>query len=122
MASSNRSDRVAQVIQRELAQIIQREVKDPRMPNLVTVNAVKVTRDLQHAKVYVTFLDDDKDIEQGLEALTHTSGYLRHLLAERVKLRIMPQLHFVYDTSISYGNHMSGVLDNLDIPDQTEED
>jgi ribosome-binding factor A len=103
-----RTDRVAEQIQRELADLIRLEVKDPRV-RMVTVTGVEVARDYSHAKIFYTTLEGANDlVQQGLE---RASGFLRSQLAHAMKLRITPQLHFVYDPSIEHGAHLSQLID-----------
>ena len=111
----SRTERVADQIQRELAQLIQREVKDPRLPVLVTVSAVKISKDLSHAKIYITVFDKDKNkqIDQALEILNHAAGFLRTCLARILKLRVTPKLYFVHDVSVEYGSHLSDLIDQV---------
>ena len=111
-----RTDRIAEMMQRKLSQLIQQEIKDPRLPSFVTISAVKVSADLSHAKVYFTVFNDD--IEQTAAILNSAASYLRSALARTVKLRTVPQLHFVYDESIEYGRHLSRLIDDLNPPDK----
>src|SRR5436190_7480521 len=90
----SRTDRVADVIQKELAQIIQQEMKD--RVGIVTLLQVKVSKDLAHAKISVCVMSDEQ-AEESLKTLNKAAGFLRGLLAKRVKLRVMPLLSFVYD-------------------------
>lgn len=114
----SRTDRVGQEIQKEVAMIIQREVKDPRM-GMVTVNAVEVTRDLAYATIYVTFFTlEGQNVEQSIELLNEASGFIRGLLAKRIKARIMPELRFVYDKSMIEGVRMSSLVDQAVASDQ----
>ncbi|CAM2898777.1 ribosome-binding factor A [Legionella steigerwaltii] len=113
-----RTDRVAEMIQRKLAQIIPKEVKDPRLTGFVTISAVKVAADLGHAKVYFTVLNDDKKTAEAI--LNAASSYLRSALARSITLRTVPQLHFVYDESIEYGQRLSRLIDKVN--PQTPED
>lgn len=106
-----RTDRVAQMIQRRLAEIIQTEVKDPRLPRLITVSAVSVSKDLAFAKVYVTFFGHQGESEEVLAVLNKAASYLRTVLARSIKLRIIPELKFVFDTSIEQGSHMQTLID-----------
>jgi ribosome-binding factor A len=117
-----RTDRIAETMLRNLAQIIQQEITDPRMRGLVTISAVKVSKDLSHAKVYFTVLNDEP--EHAATILNTAASYLRTLLAKTMKLRIIPQLHFVYDESIEYGKHLSRLIDEVNTPndDDTSED
>ncbi|STY28064.1 ribosome-binding factor A [Legionella wadsworthii] len=115
-----RTDRVAEMIQRKLAQIIPMEVKDPRLTGFITISAVKVTADLGHAKVYFTVLDDDK--KQVETILNAAASYLRSALARSITLRTVPQLHFVYDESIEYGERLSRLIDKVNPPDSDEDE
>ncbi|WP_028389109.1 30S ribosome-binding factor RbfA [Legionella fairfieldensis] len=114
-----RTDRVAEMMQRKLSQIIQQEIKDPRLPAFVTISAVKVSTDLSHAKVYFTVFNED--IKQAADILNAAASYLRTALARSVKLRTVPQLHFVYDESIEYGRRLSRLIDEANPSDQDDE-
>lgn len=106
----SRALRVADQIQRELADLIQHEIKDPRVGK-VTITAVEVTRDYSHAKVFYTTLANTEEkflVENGLE---HAKGFLRSSLSHRMKLRITPQLHFIYDESVERGMRLSKLID-----------
>ncbi len=113
MESGNgRSRRVGEQIQRELAQLIQFEVKDPRV-QWVTLSAVNVTRDFSHATVHYTVLGKNaNEIDPSVEAgLNNAAGFLRRELGRRIKLRSIPQLHFKYDDSIERGNRLVNLID-----------
>jgi ribosome-binding factor A len=106
-----RTDRVGQQIQKEIAVILMREIKDPRL-SMTTVSAVEVTRDLAYAKVFVTFFNDNQDeIDASISVLTEAEGYIRSLLGKRLRARIMPHLRFVYDKSMAEGVRMSSLVD-----------
>ena len=106
----SRSRRVGEQIQRELAQLVQRELKDPRL-GMVTISAVEVTKDLSVAKVYFTVLNPGHDVEETLKGLNHSIGFLRRELAHRMKLRVVPELRFQYDRSIEEGSRLSALID-----------
>jgi ribosome-binding factor A len=106
----SRTGRVAEQIQRELAELIQLEVKDPRV-GLVTLTGVEVTQDYAHAKVYFTLMGSADQAPLAQAGLQHAAGFLRSQLAHRMKLRIMPQLHFIYDTSVEHGVRLSQLID-----------
>jgi ribosome-binding factor A len=113
VAQYKRTDRISDVLQREIADLIQRKVKDPRLIGMITVSAVDVSRDLSYAKVYVTQLNNDPAaIKNNLKILNHAASYLRSELGQRIKLRITPQLKFIYDESISRGVYLSGLIDS----------
>ncbi|MFT5634789.1 MAG: ribosome-binding factor A [Cognaticolwellia sp.] len=106
-----RTDRVAQEIQKEIAMIIQREVKDPRL-GMVTVNAVDITRDLAYAKIFVTFFTlEGQNVDVSIDVLNEASSYIRTLLAKRINARIMPELRFIYDSSMVEGVRMGNLVD-----------
>ena len=105
----SRTRRVAEQIQREIAQLVQQEIKDPRI-GLVTISAVKLSSDMSHANIFFTVFDEAHPVKETLEVLEGAAGFLRHELAKRMKLRIVPQIHFKYDESISYGNDLSALI------------
>jgi ribosome-binding factor A len=105
----SRTHRVAEQIQRELAELIQLELKDPRV-GMITVTGVEVTSDYSHAKVFFSLLGDQERLQQALIGLNSAAGYLRSQVAHRMKLRIMPALHFVHDTSIEEGMRLDKLI------------
>lgn len=105
-----RARRVGELLQRELAQLTQEELNDPRV-GLVTVSHVEVSPDLRHAKVYVTILAEEKDIQEQIKILNKAAGFLQHGLSQRVKLRVIPRLQFVYDDSIERGRHLIALIE-----------
>lgn len=108
----SRTSRISEAMQRELAQLIQHELADPRV-SLVTVSHVDVTADLKYAKIYVTRLngfDSDEAADECLQGLNKASGFLRKALAKRIKLRIMPELNFRYDNSLEHGFYMDALI------------
>ncbi|MCP4988775.1 MAG: 30S ribosome-binding factor RbfA [Colwellia sp.] len=117
-----RTDRVGQQIQKEIAIILMREIKDPRL-SMTTVSAVEVTRDLAYAKVFVTFFNDDaEEIKASLEILAEAEGYIRSLLGKRLRARIMPHLRFVYDSSMAEGVRMSALVDQAVASDKNADE
>ena len=114
----SRSDRVAEQIQRELADLLQFEVKDPRV-SMVTVTEVEVSGDMAHAKIYYTAAAGTPELQKGLEK---TAGFLRSQLAKRLLLRTVPQLHFNYDASIDHGMHIAKLIDEVLTPGEREQD
>lgn len=104
----SRIDRIAEQIQRELAELIRLELKDPRVRK-VTITGVEVTNDHSHAKVFYTSLEGNS--ENLLQGLERSAGFLRSQLAKAMKLRITPQLHFVFDASVERGAHLSQLID-----------
>ncbi|MGI2258059.1 30S ribosome-binding factor RbfA [Shewanella sp. GXUN23E] len=109
----SRTRRIGQQLQQELAMVLMREMKDPRV-GMVTVNDVDVSRDLSYAKVFVTFFEDNPEaIEDKLAALEVAAPYIRTLVAGRMKLRVMPELRFVYDASLVEGMRMSSLVSQV---------
>ena len=125
-----RAQRIADQIQREIAVLIQLEVSDPRV-GMVSVTGVDVSNDLAHAKIYITVLNslggdgqfnadtlsepgvlDQLEIEENLKALKKASGFIRTLIAKRLRLRVVPKLQFYYDSSIEHGQRLSGLIDD----------
>lgn len=111
----SRTSRIADQLQRELAQLIQFEVKDPRL-GMVTVSHVKVSKDLGFADVYITVLplngkDEAEAIIDSLKVLNNAAGFLRGELCRNVKLRVMPQLRFHFDETIERGRHLHHLIE-----------
>ena len=103
----NRGFRVADQIQRDLAELIAREVKDPRV-GMVTLNAVEVTPDYAHAKVFFSVLTGDPQETQ--EALNHAAGHLRNLLFKRLHIHTVPTLHFMFDRTTERASDMNALI------------
>ncbi len=106
----SRTVRVAEQLRRELALLIQQEVKDPRL-GMVTVSDVEVSSDLAHAKVYVTALAGEDKIDETVAVLNHAASFLRRELGHRLVLRTIPRLQFYYDRSISQGAELSALIE-----------
>jgi ribosome-binding factor A len=107
-----RTERVADYLRQELARLLQLEVRDPRL-GMVSVNEVQVSRDLAHAKVFVTFMERDSEAEAAdvLEVLNRAAGYLRSQLARDARMRTIPRLRFVYDSGVVRGRQLSDLID-----------
>ncbi|WP_374326374.1 30S ribosome-binding factor RbfA [Azonexus sp.] len=116
-----RSDRVAEQVRRDLADLIRTELKDPRV-GMISLTSVELTPDYAHAKVFFTTLNADHlpEIEQGLK---RAAGFLRRELGRRIHIHTLPELHFVYDSSLEYGASMTALIQQANaISDQTPED
>jgi len=106
----SRTSRVSQQVQKELARILQQEVKDPRI-GMVTISGVDITRDLAYAKVFVTFLTiGDQTNEESLEGLNSAAGYVRRLLGKAMRLRIVPEVRFCFDETLTEGLRLSELV------------
>ena len=107
---SQRAERVADQMQRELSQLLREEVKDPRV-GTITITSVEVSADLSHAKVFFTHLAGREQADAAVQALQRTAGFLRTELSRRLGLYSVPQIHFAYDDSIEAGLRLSQLID-----------
>ena len=105
-----RSARIADQIQRSLAEVIRLELRDPRV-GLVTLTGVELSRDQSHAKVFFTVLGAPSEAENALEGLTRAAGFLRSELARQLTTRKVPELHFAYDESVERGIRLTRMID-----------
>ena len=105
----NRSDRVAGQLRRDLARLIQMEIKDPDV-GFVSLSDVEVTRDLAHAKVYITVFQPEK-AETSLRALQRAAAFLRRRLGQELRMRQVPELHFLHDDSVERGSHIDSLIE-----------
>lgn len=106
---SYRRRRVADLIRRELAELIQHEVHDSRLEQ-VSITDVEISPDLQNARVYFSMIGDDDEVKETTFAFEHAAGYLRKELAARVKLRYAPKLTFYFDNSLNEGEKIERLL------------
>lgn len=105
----NRAERVAGELRRELARLIQREVKDPSV-GFVSVSDVEVTRDLSHAKVFITVFEETT-ARDSIKALNKAAGFIRGRLGQEMRMRSVPQLHFHHDASVETGQRMDRLIE-----------
>jgi len=115
--SKVRANRVGEQIKKELTDIIQRELKDPRV-GFVTVTDVDVTGDLQQATAFITVYGDDDERKKTLKALETANGFIRSEIGKRIHLRKTPELSFTYDESIEQGNRIDELLRKLNQEDK----
>lgn len=108
--SSHRIARISEEIKRELSQMIQEELKDPRVKGLISVTHVDVTNDLRYAKVYVSVLSAQDEQQNSFQGLEKAGGFLRSELAKRLQLRYTPELLFKLDDSIAYGSRINEII------------
>ena len=108
--AQGRPQRVGDLIQRELSELVARELRDPRV-GMVTLTAVDVSPDMSHAKVFFTLLDKER-LEEVQEGLRRAAGFLRSQLAKRVKLYSIPELRFEYDESVERADRLSRLIDS----------
>ena len=113
MKRNNRMTRVNDEITKELANIIRGELKDPRIGVMTSVLRVETTQDLKYCKIFISVLGNDEEKKEVMKGLKSDSGYIRHLLAERINLRITPELMFRLDDSVEYGIKMSKLIEQI---------
>lgn len=115
-----RTDRISDVIKREVALVLSREVADPRL-RFVTVTHVRVTKDLRNARVFFHTLSGDEELKEVKKALKKAAGFVQRKLSGRLQIRVTPHLAFVYDTSMDSGTHMDGIFKKIDDELKTKE-
>ena len=107
-----RGGRINEEVKREISNLIRNEIKDPRLTAMISVTAVKVTKDLRYAKVYVSiFSKDEEEKKSNLEALKSAAGFVRREIAQRINLRHNPQIIFELDDSIDYGMRIDSLIE-----------
>jgi len=111
MKTNIKTERLNHAIQEEISMILMREIKDESI-KFVTITGVETTTDLSYSKVYYTVLEEDK-IEEIQEALERAATFIRTKLAEKIEIRHTPELRFVYDTSIAYGEHIEKIMEEI---------
>lgn len=117
----SRTQRMGGQIQRELALIVQQEIRDPRV-GFVTISAVELSRDLSHAKVFITVMDPAQDVAETLKVLNKASGFLRKLLGQRMVMRSLPELRFSHDKSLDEGSRIDALLHRVAAERKKDED
>lgn len=116
----NRTDRIAGEMQKEIADILRTNIKDPRLPDMVSVTAVSVTRDLRYAKVYISVFGNDEDKNNAMAALKNAAGFIRREVGQRIQLRYTPEITFIPDNSIEHGMHINNLINETLYPDKNK--
>ncbi|MBS4022416.1 MAG: 30S ribosome-binding factor RbfA [Dethiobacter sp.] len=113
--TEQRAQRVAEEIKREVSEILRKEIKDPRVAvmGVISVTDVNVTRDIRHAKIYVSILGTDEEKTQTLQALKKAAGFIRTEIGKRIRLRHIPELTIHLDQSLAYGAHINQLLHEI---------
>ncbi len=111
---NRRTQRVSELLRKELSWLFAKEMNDPRLPTLVSITMVEVSADLRHAKVFISVMGDNQEKGSTLEMLKSATGFLRRELKPRLDLRYVPQLTFRQDDSIEQGTGMLQKIDGLD--------
>ena len=110
---SVKNERINAEMQRELSRILREEVKDPRIPVMISVTRAEVAPDLKTCKAYISVLGDEETVEETRAALKSASGFIRHELAVNLNLRLTPEIKYIMDQSIAYGSAMSQRIDEV---------
>lgn len=118
---ARRLEKLSEEIKREISHILRNEIKDPRISSMVSVTAVEVSRDLSHAKIYISLLGSEREKEKTLEGLQRARGFIRKELGRRVRMRIVPEITFTIDKSIEYGAYISELLEKVKEKEGTEQ-
>lgn len=120
--AKNRTARIDGEMRRALSEIFLTDIKDPRMSSMAGVTRVETTPDLKYAKVYVSIYDKPEKIESTMLALENGEGFIRARLNDKIKLRRIPSLTFIYDTSIEYSARISKLIDEVTKKDRENSD
>ena len=113
MPQTHRIERVNQLIRQEISEMLLRETKDPRLSGYISINSVATSPDLRYARVLVSCVCDENRKKEILEALIHSAGFFRSILAKRLTLRRVPELDFVWDTSIERGSRLIELIERV---------
>ncbi len=108
-----RSDRMNEEFRKALSEAIRSDIKDPRVSEMCTVSRVEVTKDLKHAKVFVSVYADEDQRQASIQALQNAAGFIGHAVASYIDVRRMPSFHFELDESIAYSVHIAKVIDDI---------
>lgn len=109
-----RIGRLSEEIKREISKMIFEEIKDPRISNMTSVTGINISKDYRYAKVYISVFGTEEEKKQTLDGLKSATGFIRHELGKRIKMRYTPELTFEIDNSIEYGVHISEILKDID--------
>lgn len=115
---SHRIERVNQLIRQEISDLLRREVKDPRLSQFIAVTEVATSPDLKNAKVYISFISDEQQKQDALDALAGASNFFRKEMARTLRLRRIPELSFHWDNSIERGAHIMNLIDDVNSSDR----
>jgi len=118
---TRRIERVNNLIRQEISELLQRQVKDPRLGNFISVTEVITSPDLRYAKIFISSIGSDEGRQETLSVLAVASGFFRKELARRLRLRRIPELNFQWDDSIERGDHLLKLIDEVSVditPDQ----
>lgn len=121
MVEYSRTDRIAGEIKKAVSDIINNDLKDPRIHGLISVTKVEVSKDLRHAKIFLSIFDSGSEKEEIISTIQKAEGYIRRELGSRIRIRFLPELSFKLDDSIEYGIHISKILRDISPGEKEEE-
>ena len=119
---TRRVQRLNNLMRNEISELLQRQAKDPRLGNFIAVTEVSITPDLRSAKIFVSHIGNEEQKQETMSALASASGFFRRELAQRIRLRHMPELTFQWDDSIERGAHLLDLIDQVTTEKTTQQD
>jgi ribosome-binding factor A len=117
---SHRVERVNTLLRREISDLIQQELRDPRLTEFIAVTEVDTSPDLKYARVFISSLSGQQEEQKILGVLNSASGFLRTALASKIRLRYTPELHFIWDNAIEHGDRIMRLIDEVTQKDNPE--
>ena len=115
---SHRIERINTLIRREISELIQHQLRDPRLDEFITVTEVETSPDLKFCKIFISSMNGQQDEKKVLGALKNAAGFLRTALAHKIKIRYTPELHFLWDNSIEHGDRILRLIDEVSQKDK----
>ena len=108
----NRSCKVGQELRKEISVIIQHSLRDPRLNNIITISSIRLSRDLSNARIFVSFLNEKEDcfLQNSIKILNRASDFIRGILSQKINLRVIPKLIFIYDNSFIEGMRIDALI------------
>ena len=116
--NSKRINRISEEVKRTISDIVQNELKDPRIPSITSISHVEVTNDLSYANVYVYVLGNDFDRDEAIEGLNSAKGFIKKELSKKIKVRAMPELIFIKDDSTEKSLELDKLIDEVNHGDE----
>jgi ribosome-binding factor A len=118
----DRNKRISEEIRKVVSQLIMYELKDPRIPHFTSVTYVETTKDLRYANIYISFIEDNVDVEEAMIGLNKAKGFVRREIGKAIKMHYTPEPIFKLDNSIKNAMHINDVISGLDIKPGSDED
>ena len=119
--SRQRPERIQEAIRQEMSLIAQGQIKDPRI-GFITITKVDLTKDLRYARIYFSVLGEKADKNKALKGLNSAKGYIKGLIADKIKLRYMPEIAFVIDSTLEHTQHIYDILNSIKKPKEETDD